>query len=73
MGRFDSDFAVAVAPLARVGERRRRLDAIATGQLSRSYPDQQWLVAVSVCQEENSGPFRAQLMNLALVFPHTML
>ena len=51
----------------------RRLVAIAPGQLSRSYPDLQWLVAVSVSQEEIAGPFRGLLMYLALVFTLTML
>ena len=51
----------------------RRLVAIAPGQLSRSYPDLQWLVAVSVSQDEIAGPFRGLLTYLALVFALTML
>ena len=51
----------------------RRLVAIAPGQLSRSYPELQWLVALSVSQEEIAGPFRGLLTYLALVFVLTML
>ena len=51
----------------------RRLVAIAPGQLSRSYPDLEWLVALSVSQEEIAGPFRGLLLYLALAFTLTML
>ena len=51
----------------------RRLVAIAPGQLSRSYPDLQWVVALSVSQDEIAGPFRGLLTYLALVFALTML
>jgi hypothetical protein len=51
----------------------RRLVAIAPGQLSRSYPDLEWFVALSVSEAEIEGPFRGLLTYLALVFALTML
>jgi hypothetical protein len=51
----------------------RRVVAIAPSQLSRSYPELAWLVALSVDQSELAAPSRALVWYLVLVFSLTML
>lgn len=51
----------------------RRLVAIAPSQLSRSYPDLPWLVALSIDRDELLAPFRSLVWYLVLVFALTAL
>lgn len=51
----------------------RRVVAIAPNQLSRSYPELAWLVALSANQSELDAPFRALVWYLVLIFALTML
>ena len=51
----------------------RRVVAIAASQLSRSYPELAWLVALSVDQSELAAPSRALVWYLVLVFALTMM
>lgn len=67
----------AVTPLtleARAdGTDERRLVAIAPSQLSRSYPDLPWFVALSIQRDEVLAPFRSLVWYLIVVFAVTAL
>jgi hypothetical protein len=52
---------------------RRRLVAVAPSQLSRSYPDLPWLVALSIDRDELLAPFRSLVWYLVLVFALTAM
>ena len=56
---------------AQTDEADRRLVAIAPSQLSQSYPELTWLVALSMDREELGAPFRSLVWYLALVFALT--
>jgi C4-dicarboxylate-specific signal transduction histidine kinase len=77
-GRLD-DLASRKEPIDRMtleaqkSDGSRRLVAIAPSQLSRSFPELAWLVALSVDQDELAAPFRALVWYLALVFALTVL
>ena len=51
----------------------RRLVAVAPSQLSRSYPDLPWMVALSMDRGELLAPFRSLVWYLGLVFALTAL
>ena len=51
----------------------RRLVAIAPSQLSRSYPELPWLVAISIQRDEALAPFRSLVWYLVVVFAATAL
>jgi hypothetical protein len=67
----------AVRPLTlearREGDEGRRLVAIAPSQLSRSYPDLPWFVAISIQRDEALAPFRSLVWYLIVVFAVTAL
>ena len=50
-----------------------RLVAVAPGQLSQSYPNLNWLVALSVDRDEITAPFRSLVWYLVLVFALTAI
>jgi hypothetical protein len=50
-----------------------RVVAVAPGQLVRSYPNLNWLVALSVDREEITSPFRSLVWYLVLVFALTAI
>jgi hypothetical protein len=50
-----------------------RLVAVAPGQLSRSYPDLNWLVALSVERDEITAPFRSLVWYLVIVVALTAI
>ena len=47
--------------------------AVAPGQLARSYPNLNWLVALSVDRDEVAAPFRSLVWYLVLVFALTAI
>jgi hypothetical protein len=50
-----------------------RLVAVAPGQLARSYPNLNWLVALSVERDEVTAPFRSLVWYLVIVFALTAI
>jgi hypothetical protein len=50
-----------------------RVVAVAPGQLVRSYPNLNWLVALSVDREEITSPFRSLVWYLVIVFALTAI
>jgi hypothetical protein len=50
-----------------------RLVAVAPGQLARSYPNLNWLVALSVERDEITTPFRSLVWYLVIVFALTAI
>jgi hypothetical protein len=50
-----------------------RLVAVAPGQLARSYPNLNWLVALSVDRDEITAPFRSLVWYIVLVFALTAI
>jgi hypothetical protein len=50
-----------------------RLVAIAPGQITRSYPSLNWLVALSVDSDEVTAPFRSLVWYLVIVFALTAI
>jgi hypothetical protein len=55
------------------GDDPARLVAVAPGQLVRSYPNLNWLVALSVERDEITAPFRSLVWYLVLVFAMTAI
>jgi hypothetical protein len=58
---------------ARTEDGRARMVAVAPGQLARSYPNLNWLVALSVDRDEISAPFRSLVWYLIIVFALTAI
>lgn len=56
---------------ARAADGDDRLVAVAPGQLSRSYPGLDWMVALSVDRDEVLSPFRSLVWYLVVVFALT--
>ena len=50
-----------------------RVVAVAPGQLARSYPNLNWLVALSVDRDEITAPFRSLVWYLVIVFALTAI
>ena len=73
------DLASRKEPLGRMtfeaqrSDGTRRVVAIAPNQLSRTFPELGWIVALSVDQVELGAPFRALVWYLVLVFALIML
>jgi hypothetical protein len=60
--------AVPITFSARAADGDDRLVAVAPGQLSRSYPGLDWMVALSVDRDEVLSPFRSLVWYLVVVF-----
>lgn len=62
-----------IAFTAKPSEGPTRLVAVAPGQLARSYPNLNWMVALSVDRDEVVAPFRSLVWYLVLVFALTAI
>ena len=58
---------------ARAEEGRPRVVAVAQSQLSRSYPELPWFVALSLDRDELRAPFRSLVLYMLLVFAVTAI
>jgi hypothetical protein len=62
-----------IAFTAKPSDGPTRLVAVAPGQLARSYPNLNWMVALSVDRDEVVAPFRSLVWYLVIVFAMTAI